>query len=126
MKNWKGNFLWYYYDAVVINFYCNLKICIPAGNTKRLWCNCLFRKTGHHNYTCSWLNISSALKSRQYSQCYSYTISPPSLFLPFLSWDKHICYEKACRLILPPPSTIRYIFIRPWLCFHRCLFIISD
>lgn len=102
MSNWKGNFLWCYYDAIVINFYCNSKICIPAENRNRLWCNCLFRKTGHHGYTCSWLNISSPFKSRQHSQCYSYTISSPSLFLPSLFWDAHICYEKICRLTPSP------------------------
>lgn len=127
MSNWKGKFLWRYYDVTVINFHCNFKICIPAGNTNRLWCNCLFRKTGHHNYTCSWLNISSPLKSRQYSQCYCSTISSPSLFLLYLFWDAHICYEKICRLIPSPHlQTPGTFFRRPWLCFHKGFFIISQ
>lgn len=122
MSNWKGNFLWHYYDAVVINFYCNFKSCIPAGNTNRLWCNCLFRKTGHHNYTCSWLNISSPLKSQQYSQCYSYTISPPSLFHPFLSWDAHIYYEKICRVIPSPILKHQVYFYKTLIVFPQTSF----
>lgn len=127
MSNWQGNFLWRCSDATAINFYCKFKICVPAGNTNRLWCNCLLRKTEHHNYTCSWLDISLPLKSWQYSQCYNYTISPPFIFppLPFLRCT-YLYWEDMQINTIPHPQTPGIFFIRPWLCFHRGFKIISD